>query len=203
MEFSEGAGDQGHKENALPTHFVVSRSPKEYLKQGKLYCGQYSAWGILSAYGLVNQDNPLNLSSPLGRISGLTTPQMMISILTKNGLEAEMKTVKNLTNEEQLTTLKEEVAKDRPVALLVNNGYKHKDGYSKFNQATTLHWVTVWGYDDKQQTFFLYDPAVKSEHHNKNIPTGNVAREYKQVLRDWKGWAFPLFERYRYITVKP
>ena len=204
MEFSGDIGNPNQKESPLPSDFIVSRRPKEYLRQGKLHCGVYSAKAVLNAYGLDAHDDPRDFHiSTLGRVSGIVTPKMMTEILANHGLVAEMQTVKSLTNEQKVTRLMEEVARDNPVVLMVNNGYKHDGGYSKFWKNTILHWVTVWGYDEKKQEFYLYDPAVKHDPNNGNLPIGNVARKYSEVIRDWEGWALPIFERYRYITVKP
>lgn len=206
MEFS--TGDNGQvKESSLPTHFEVSRKPKEYLKQGRVHCGPYSAKAILSAYGLDVHDDPRDFHvSRRGRALGYATPQMMVEILTQHGLPAERKAAKGLSDKENLDILRGEVAKDKPIALLVGNGHRKNGGYSEIGNNIALHWVTVWGYDDPNKTFFLYDSTIPLDRHDKNLPVGNVQRTYDEVLHDWKRgrWALPaIFDRYTYIAIKP
>lgn len=49
------------------------------------------------------------------------------------------------------------------------------------------HSITLWGYDDNEQVFYVYDSAVSINLYDKDIPVGNKKRTYTQILRDWKG----------------
>lgn len=43
---------------ALPSQFVLTRKPKEYLKQGPTHCGAYSVKAIIEAFGKGDKKDP-------------------------------------------------------------------------------------------------------------------------------------------------
>jgi hypothetical protein len=62
------------------------------------------------------------------------------------------------------------------------------------------HWITVWGFNDEEGVFYIYDSMVAPKYYNKNIPIGNVKRTYQNVVRDLGGGQ-PWWQRYDYIEI--
>lgn len=175
----------------LPEKFIVSRRPKEFLKQGLMHCGAYSIKAVLEAYDKADKKNPEDYHlSWWQRISGLTSAYTWQKVLRNYGLNAEVGNVKDLTQTGRLEFLKELLSNDAPVMVRIGNGYLPSGKYNPILGRIIGHWVTVWGYDDQMQVFYIYDSAVAPRLYD-NIPTGNKRRSYKEMLRDWKGGLFP------------
>ncbi|MEK6842215.1 MAG: hypothetical protein AABX84_00205, partial [Nanoarchaeota archaeon] len=63
-------------------------------------------------------------------------------------------------------------------------------------QKLIAHWISVWGYNNKEKVFYIYDSFVRKKD---KIPIGNVKRTYSQLLRDWKGAFYT--KSYLYILI--
>lgn len=179
--------------------FIVSRRPKEYLKQGPTGCGVFSVKGILSAYGKDDKTHPFQYL-PLSFVPFVTNSSHLVNILRSYGMDARMSLLRGMSNEEMITTLKNALRMDAPVMLAIGNGYRGNGIWSKIRWQLISHWITLWGFDDDKNIFYIYDSAVPLQYHNKNIPIGNVSRTYKQVARDIRG-GLPWRWRYRYIKL--
>lgn len=181
--------------------FVVSKRPKEYLKQGPTGCGLYSIKGILSAYGKDNGRNPFAYWRG-GILPFITTRLRLVNILRSYDFNARWGCARGLSDEQKLATLKELLSRDTPVMMHIGNGYSKNGIWSKVRWRIVSHWITLWGFDDEKGVFYIYDSAVPLRYHDKSIPAGNIQRTYQQVLRDWGGgprWSW----RYGYITISP
>jgi hypothetical protein len=171
----------------LPTSFVLSRKPKEYLKQGISHCGTYSVKAILSAFGLDNRKHPKEYHTNwVGKhlFSMAVGPKYYDKIFQSYGVQSETKTAKNLPNEEKLNLLNELLSQDKPVMIRIGNGYL-TEKYNPILGRIVPHWITLWGYDDKRQLFYVYDSGLPKGAWSMNIPVGNTTRTYKEILRDW------------------
>ena len=73
--------------------------------------------------------------------------------------------------------------------------------YSALAGIIVGHWITVWGYDDVETVFYVYDPAVPLRLYDKDIPAGNKKRTYAEILRDIKSFGFLYWHQYVYIVV--
>lgn len=181
--------------------FIVSKRPKEYLKQGPTGCGAFSVKGILSAYGKDDKTNPFEYYPPsiVPFIAPLGT---WVKILNAYGMNAKLQFMQGLCDTQRLNTLKELIRNDTPVMLCIGNGYRGNGIWSKIRWRLISHWITLWGFDDEQGIFYIYDSAVPFQYRTKNIPTGNITRTYAQVLRDYGGGQ-PWQWRHAYITISP
>lgn len=47
------------------------------------------------------------------------------------------------------------------------------------------HWITLWGYDDKEKVFYVYDSGLTKNLYDRNVAIGNTKRTYDEILRDW------------------
>lgn len=175
----------------LPKRFIVSKRPKQYLKQGPSHCGVYCVKAILSAYGKDNEKAPqdyhidwLRRKSPLSFTFG---KHYYDKIFKKYGLHTETKSAEKLTDQERLIQLKLILVKNLPVMIRIGNGFIRNNRYNRILGRIIPHWITLWGYDDTQQTFHVYDSGLPKHYwRDKNLPIGNTTRTYNEILRDWK-----------------
>jgi len=172
----------------LPTRFVLSIRPQEYLKQGLSHCGVYSVKAILSAYGRDLKKRPEDYhTSWFERLTGIAlTRQYVANILQKNGLSTTVETARELSDEGKLNTLKQILSSNTPVLLSIGNGYRSDGSYNPIRARIIGHFITLWGYDDKKQVFYVYDSCVPKDRYDKTSPIGNTKRTYPQIIRDWK-----------------
>jgi len=187
-------------ENKLPEKFVVSKKPKEIRKQGLRHCGAFSVAAILEAYSKIdNIGHPRNLY--LWWIVILPTPNLWIRVFKKYGIDAGIKSSEGLSDNGKIDLLKRLLSEDKPVMLLVGNGY-WRGKYSKLRSRLIWHWITLWGYDDLKKIFYVYDSAVPKNLYD-DIPVGNKMRNYSDIIRDWKSSYFPgLLGRCVYIFIR-
>lgn len=179
---------------------IVNTKPKEYIQQGMRHCGGYTIKAILSAYNLDNGRHPKKYLPPKIKSLGFTTPKLIQETLKHYGLDAPIKRANKFSDDKKIRSIKRELDKDRPVILLIGNGYSPIGNFSELRMNCVSHWITVWGYDDKEKVFFIYDSYVDPKSYD-TIPSGNVKRTYEQVLRDWKGAFYFRIKSFLYMPV--
>ena len=185
------------------TEIILPFQPKEYLVQGHVHCGAFTIKGVLSAFGRDVKRTPAEYNDFwIGKTFGLIYPKQMLQILNKHGLQTQMESATNLNAEEKLKLLKQKLNDSSPVILLIGNGYDTKGNYIPLAAKIAKHWVTLYGYDDNSGVFYEYDSCVKKENYNKDTPIGNIARTYKEVVRDWNEGTIPFVGSNIFITVK-
>lgn len=193
--------------NQTPEKYVVRRKPKQYLKQGMVHCGVYTAKAILEAYGKGVHNDPIKYHvSFLSKITGtMFRSQDLIDVFRKYGLRIKAVCAKDYDDSQKLLMLKKVLLKDKPITVFIGNGYTYSKGIKGYNPMKALlvgHIISLWGYNDRERVFYLYDSAVSKECYDTDIPIGNVKRTYKDFLRDWKG-AFHRrwFSPYTYLEI--
>lgn len=179
---------------------IVSKRPKEYLKQGPTGCGAFSVKGILSAYGKDDKTHPFQYL-PLSILPFVTNASHWVKVLRSYGVDAHMRSLRHMTDEQKINTLKDALRHDAPVMLFIGNGYRGNGIWSKLRWRIISHWITLWGFDDEKGVFYMYDSAVPLRYHHVNISIGNVARTYEQVARDIHGGQPWRRDRYIYLTL--
>lgn len=168
---------------------VLTIKPKEYLKQGLTHCGAYSVKAILEAFGKEDKKDPKDYhNSGFNKLlgTGLSTTYWP-NVLRSYGLDAKSKSVKLFSDEKKLQVIKDLLSSNHPVMLSIANGYLKGGQYSKLKALYVQHWITLWGYDDKEQAFYVYDSCIDKKYYDKSLPIGNTKRTYEQILRDWRG----------------
>lgn len=186
--------------------YILPIKPSEYLKQGRVHCGMYAIKGVLSAYGLDDKKNPEDYhSSFFGRVTGGTLPRTFHKVLKRYGLKAEVKLAQD--REGKIDLLKFILQKDQPVILLVGNGYGQNGSYSPYKAKFSWHWITLWGFDDQEKVFYVYDPVVSKEKYDPGIPIGNKKRTYDEIVRQWGGgnsvfWFLEIFIYFNKKTIR-
>lgn len=176
---------------------LIKIKPKEYLEQGMRYCGGYTIKAILSAYKLDDGRKPNEYLPSLKKSLGFTTPKIIQRVLKTYRINSQIKNADKLSDKEKIELIKNEINKNHPVVILIGNGYSKKGKYSWLQRQLIAHWISVWGYNDKEKVFYIYDSFA---HKKENIPIGNVKRTYSQVLRDWNGAFYT--KSYLYIKIK-
>lgn len=183
--------------SGTPSEVILSKRPAQYLEQGLSGCGGCTAKGILSAYAQDSRENPFAyypLHCPL-----FSSPKRWAQVLREHGLEAEVGTVKGLAEEVRLNVLRDLLALDTPVMLHIGNGYAKDGSWNPIKWQLIAHWISAWGYSDREKVFYVYDSCVPPDRYD-DIPIGNVKRTYEQILRDWCG-GFPWWWRNQYVKV--
>ena len=178
---------------------IVSRKPKEYLKQSPIGCGAFSVKGILSAYGKDDKQRPFEYL-PLGGIPFVLNISHWTNVLSSYGLPAERCSLRGMPDKEKIRIIEDLLRLDTPVMLHIGNGYRGCGTWNALQWWLVDHWITLWGFDDEQKAFYIYDPGVPRHCYDANIPTGNVRRTYAQVLRDIRGGQ-PWWQRYLYKKI--
>ncbi len=181
---------------------ILTRAPKEYLEQGLIHCGAFSVKAILSAYNKDVKNDPRDYyTNFIAKYTAIMTgPNMWLKVLRSYRVSAEVENVKKLSDENKIEVLKKLLNKNNPVILRVGNGYSKSGRYHSFFAHFAGHWITLWGYNDEEKVFYVYDSYVALSKHDKTIPIGNTKRTFQEILRDWnKG--FPWWWRYNYIKV--
>lgn len=181
---------------------VLSRHPKEYLEQRLTQCGAYSVKAILSAYGKDDKKKPRDYQPNIvAKYTGINRGlYLWPKVLQSYGILAQKGNAKNLSDEQKLTLLKELLNGNSPVMLRTGNGYSKSGKYNPFIASFMGHWITLWGYNDKEGVFYIYDSYVPLRRHNKIIPIGNTTRTYAEIIRDW-GKGFPSAWHYAFIKI--
>lgn len=192
----------------LPDKYVLTIKPKEYLQQGPSHCGVYSVKAILSAYGLDTKGHPKNYHPHwIGRLTGSTFGrEYYVRILKDSGIDAEVKTSESVTNKERIKLLKKLLSQNTPVMIRIGNGYV-SNKYNSIIGRLIPHWITLWGYDDNEQLFLVYDSGLPKRYWNKNLPVGNTRRTYNEIMRDWKFgkwqvYTWPLVGKSDYLYIR-
>jgi hypothetical protein len=167
---------------------ILTIKPQKYLKQGPSHCGAYSVKAILEAFGKDTLKAHPKYYHPhwLGRLTGATLGRnYWVDVLKSFGINAQTKSAAKLSNSEKINTLKKLLGKDKPVMVRIGNGYGSSNVYNPTLAHLVMHWITIWGYDDKKQIFYVYDSALPRKYWDKDLPIGNTTRTYAEIIRDW------------------
>jgi len=171
----------------LPIRFIVSKKPKQYLKQGISHCGIYSVKAILSSYGKDKKPHPKEYHTNwIGKnlFSLATGEDYYDKILTSYGIVSKTQSAEDLSDKEKIELLKNLLSKDTPLMIRIGNGYLGQ-GYNPIAGKLAPHWITLWGYDDSNKLFYVYDSAYPAKYWSESLPIGNTTRTYNEILRDW------------------
>lgn len=181
---------------------TLTHAPKEYLEQGLTQCGAYSVKAVLSAYGKDDKKHPCDYQPNfLAKYTGISRGLIWVpKVLQFYGVPAQRGNAKNLSDGERLELLKKFINEDKIAMLRIGNGYLRSGKYRSFGASFRAHWITLWGYNDGENVFYVYDSCVPLKRHDKTIPIGNTKRTYTEMIRDW-GKGFPPIWRYSFIKV--
>ena len=123
-------------------------------------------------------------------------------VFASHGLQAEIGSAKERSPEERLQLLKSLLTGGNRIMIRIGNGYGLDGKYRKWQSKLVGHWHTLWGFDDSEKNFYVYDSAIRRRLYDRDIPIGNKKRTYDEIIRDWEGPIYPCYEPYQYIAVR-
>jgi hypothetical protein len=190
----------------LPPRVVLPIRPAAWRTQPGSHCGAFAVQAVLQAYGLNDVAEPWDLhTSFLSRMQGSATSRDYYpGILRSFGLVARSRSAESLRAQEKILLLKRLLAEGNPVILSVGSYFdKQTARFQPLKGLVASHWISLWGYDDEQQSFYVYDSLVTPQNAD-DVAIGNKARSFDTVLRIWPG-SLPsrvLLGQYSYIHIR-
>jgi hypothetical protein len=172
---------------------TVTQRPSAYPRQAGLTCGEYTARAVVSAFG-IEFDPP----APRRRVRmfGYSYLSDLQSLLRDHGLDAPIRSARDLDDDARLALLIGHVDRDEPVIVAVGNGHVSRNRYIPGLRFLVGHFLTVYGYDADRRVFHVYDSYLSGSPHPVP-PIGNEERSFDAFLRGWRG---PFY--YRAIGMK-
>ncbi len=172
---------------------VVKYTPKKYPRQQGLTCGEFNVMGILDGFNIRYQPS---VNKPLRvKLFGFSFIRDISVLIQKHGLSAPVKHASKFVDQERIKIIKKHIEQDEPVLIAIGNGHLSRSSYSPIARFFIGHFITIYGYNNNKEIFYVYDPYLKGNYHQE-IPAGNEVRTYKELLRDWNG---PFY--YRFINM--
>jgi hypothetical protein len=183
----------------LPFH------PKEYRIQKLTYCGAYNVHHILQAYGFTPPLHPKDLQTHwyAKTFGGSPSKNYYGEIMQSYGLKAEINNADDLSETEQIDLCKDLLNNGNPVLLNVGSYFSATTGkWTPIKGFLMKHWITLWGYDDTEEIFYVYDPRA-TDANPSGLPIGNTTRSYKTIVKIWGGGmtAWAVLGRRAYYTI--
>lgn len=180
---------------------ATTRLPDSYPRQVGLTCGEANARSVVESFGLRYSPEP----RPRWwvRLLGYSLVGDLRRLLTLNELEVEVGQAVSLERDEKIRLLKSHIDAGEPVILSVGNGYLRRGRYTRWTSLLLGHYLTIYGYDDRQGFFFVYDSFLGGDP-TEPLAGGNEVRDYQAMIRDWRGpLYYPLIgRRYSYLAVR-
>ncbi|MDR3168312.1 MAG: hypothetical protein LBU27_00690 [Candidatus Peribacteria bacterium] len=117
------------------------------------------------------------------KISGFMLPFSLLRVLRKYHISYEVFSGRGFPVAQKLEILKRRLAKG-PILLLIGNAYGSGKRPTRVRALHHRHYITLWGYDEKKQIFFIYDSNTK-KRVLPDMPIGNTYLTYRQLIRYW------------------
>lgn len=163
---------------------VVARAPRGYPRQQGLTCGEYNARGVVEAFGVPFR--PPAVPRLRIRMFGYSFVQDISDLLEAHGISAPVRHAATLSADQKLGAIRNHIDQGQPVIMAIGNGHLRRGYYLPLARHFVGHFITVYGYSTDEDAFFIYDPYLEGEFHER-IPVGNEVRTSREMLRDWAG----------------
>lgn len=125
-----------------------------------------------------------------------TLPWGLEKQLKENGIEIELPNLHIISDDEKISYLKEQLSLKHPIIVLGN-----QDGYQ--------HYITLFGFNSAQETFYTYDSMYDKEREgytkdsNDEMP-GNKNVTEKELLDFWSGGGmYGIYKWYSIVASTP
>jgi len=171
--------------DALPREAYIQAVTIPFISHwSKIRCGSYTSEWIARVVGVKPPPANSILKGPLWfDMFRPILPYEMREIFRFNGMESKKVVLKKYSDAERLEWIKRQiVSSGRPPALLI--------------RTKILHWIAVAGYDDAREVFYVYDSRFGNDSLDLELPIGNFAFSYSELLERWHGRSF-----LRYIAI--
>jgi hypothetical protein len=168
----------------LNGEIILKNAPIHYPHQEGLTCGETNIRGILSGFNIPY--SPAKSPRLRIRLFGYSFIQDISELLEIHGLSAPIHHANRLTDQRKLEVIQDHIYNGEPVLLAIGNGYLQRGEYTPLARYFIGHFITIYGYSDREKVFYIYDPYLKDPYPGE-IPVGNETRTYQELLRDWQG----------------
>lgn len=159
-------------------------------------CGPYNTFAVIRALKGEDSDPQAYVKSMKWRLPNkYTIPWGLEKQLEENGIVIETPNLEQLTNEDKIVFLKEQLTLKKPIIIL-----GERENYE--------HYITLFGFNSEKDEFYAYDSLYKkhisiegiTEDDNGNLP-GNRNLTSNELLNFWeKGGMYGLFKWYAIVA---
>ena len=177
--------------------FLITKTPPEGFmhRKGKFWtCGHFSLKAVIEGKGGATKPIHEYSSGRRSRLTYLMTPRGLKKILRRYGLKTRVIQARNQTATSKIALLKEELKK-WPLILLIGNGLTSKLSFSLVKAFTHWHYITLRGYNDREQIFYVYDSNTKGVTE-QYLMKGTVKIPYAVLLKSRSFGASKLLRNY-------
>ena len=180
--------------------FILDCKPKNYYRQyGYNFCGMYSIKAIVEAKNPEMDKSVFSYaSSHRWRYSGLMGLWKIIETLDKYDIAVEKAHCRSSDDEKRINLLKKKL-RNWPVLLFISHAYTGKKKFIRTNAILFQHYITLWGYNDKEDHFYIYDSSAADELIKTDLPAWNSFMEYRDLMTYWRRAGLGIMN-YTYIS---
>jgi len=181
---------------------VALSLPQAYPRQEGLSCGETNARSVIESFGL-SFERPTRPGWKV-RLFGYSLLRDLRSLMESHGLSAPIRSAASVNAPARLDVLRSHLRKGYPIVIAIGNGHLRRGRYVPAARVLLGHYLTLYGFEDASETFFVYDSYLDGEPEGP-LPAGNETRTYAETLRDWRGpFYYPLIgRRHAYMPVSP
>ncbi|MFZ2150714.1 MAG: C39 family peptidase [Candidatus Absconditicoccaceae bacterium] len=183
------------------TSWTIPYQTHRYHQQQRFAgCGLYTLKNVIES--LQNEiDLTIKNYAPTfwNKISGFMLPKTVIKVLKKHGLNTTRGRYIIKGKDNKINFLKN-LLHNGPVVLVIGHAYKGKKDFNLLKAVSVQHYVSLRGYDDQEGIFYVYDSGAPKRLIRKDLPVGNIALKYKDLIKYWKFGGF-MVKKYFYISI--
>ena len=183
--------------------FFVKQTPPEWFllrDRNFWWCAHYSLKAVIEWKNKKKKSIEDYSSDWWSRKTYLMTPWWILKVFKKYNLNYSILRAKTISKDEKLVLLKENLKK-WPIILLVANWQTKKKRFSRWRALTHRHYISLWWYDEKSKSFYVYDSNTKRKTEQV-IMKWTLKVPYKYILKEWWIWASKIIYNNYAIAIK-
>jgi hypothetical protein len=153
-------------------------------RQRGMTCGEANVKSVVDSLGVslvADVRRPWTV-----RLFGYSLLRDIRRLLEAHGLKPAVRSAGSLSDGEKLRVLYDALDAGSPVILAIGNGHLQRGVDRAWARRLFGHYLTLYGYDREDETFFVYDSYLDGEPEQL-LPIGNETRSAEVLLRDWRG----------------
>lgn len=184
-------------------YFFISDLPPDWfpLRDRKIWwCAHYSLKAVIEWKSRVQKPIEDYAANWWSKTTYLMTPWWITRVLKRYKLKYSILKAKTLTKDERLSLLKYNL-RQWPIILLVANWQTKRKRFSWWRALVHWHYISLWGYDEKNKMFYVYDSNTKRKTE-KEIMKWTIKVPYKYILKEWWIWASKIIYNNYAIAIK-
>jgi hypothetical protein len=125
------------------------------------------------------------------------TPRSVGWVLKKHWISYKFFKIFFLTPRKKIELMKKRLIY-WPILIFIANWLVKDKRFSRKKALTHRHYITIWGYDDNDWTFFVYDSSCVRPMGW--LPIWNIKIPYKYIIKERNLWFYKFFSN-RWISV--